>query len=283
MKIAFFGYDHSLDIALQLIKDGHTITHIFTFPCDNIFAFNQQTIAFARSNNIPCSDQKITTQDIKILIEQSKTDLFLCCGYPYKIPPITNKNVLGLNLHPALLPRARGIMPLPYVIYYEPESCGLTLHKLSENFDCGDILTQQHLPLTPEDTVDTITAKLGLLSPIFISEALKNINELIKNATPQSENNSSHYPPPTTEFRTLDWNDTADNIERKLKSFGRFGVFAPITNNIGQTQTLIVYQGHIWKQKHIHTTGELLRSSPREIIIAINNGFAILTEFSISK
>lgn len=283
MNIVFFGYDHSLDIAIRLIEDGHTISHIFTFPCDNIFAFNQQTINLAQTYNIPCTDQKITATDIETLIADHKPDLFLCCGYPYKIPPIKNPAVIGLNLHPALLPRARGIMPLPYIIYYEPESCGLSLHKLSKNFDCGDILAQLPLTITQEDTVDTVTAKLGLLSPDFISNALKNLDKLISNTTPQEEDKASHYPPPSTEFRTLNWHDTPDNIARKLRAFGRFGVFTPITNNIGQTQILITYQGFVWKSRHSYTAGKLIRSSPREIVVATKEGFTILTEFIIHK
>ena len=42
MKIVFIGYDYTFDLAARLIEDGHEIIKIYTFQCDNVFAFNIQ-------------------------------------------------------------------------------------------------------------------------------------------------------------------------------------------------------------------------------------------------
>ena len=48
MKFVYFGYDMMLGCARRLIADGHQLAGIFTFPCDNVFNFNIETVALAR-------------------------------------------------------------------------------------------------------------------------------------------------------------------------------------------------------------------------------------------
>lgn len=281
MKIVFFGYDQSLDIAQRIMAEGHEIVGIFTFPCDNVFAFNNHIQNFAHHYNIPCITEKITPKDVKFFIDDMDAKLFLSCGYPYKIPSLPSDKVYGINLHPALLPKARGIMPLPFVIMHEPQSAGLTLHKTSENFDQGDILAQHPVSLEEHDTVDTLNAKLGVASPEFVSKTLKNIADLWNNAIPQDSQKATHYNAPNEKMRTLNWNSNSQTISTKMRAFGRFGAFATITNDQGQNQNIIVYQGSTWDNQHHHPLGTLIKSSPREIIIAINNGYVCISEYQI--
>lgn len=281
MKLVFFGYDQSLDIAQRMLADGHEIVGIFTFPCDNVFAFNGHIQQFAHHFNIPCILEKITPKDVSFFINEMGADLFLSCGYPYKIPALPLEKIYGVNLHPALLPKARGIMPLPYIIMHEPQAAGLTLHKISDRFDAGDILAQHPVSLEKHDTVDVLNAKLGVASPEFVSNAVKNLPTLWSNASSQDEAQATQYGTPDEAQRTLDWNASIEIIAVKIRAFGRFGTFATITNNQGQTQKFIAYQGAAWRNNHTHLAGNLIKSSPREIIIAVNSGYVSLFEFQV--
>lgn len=281
MKISFFGYDQSLDIAQRLIADGHEIVGIFTFPCDNVFAFNTHIQDFAHSFEIPCITQRATPEDIEFFTNDMKTELFLICGYPYKIPPIDATRAKGVNMHPALLPRARGIMPLPYIMMHDRAAAGLTLHKLSNRFDQGDILTQAPLELSEKDTIESLNARLAILAPDFVSKAIADLPQLWRDATPQDDRKSSHYPTPDETVRTLDWTQSATDVDLKIRAFGRFGSFATITNNEGKTQNLIVYQGAAWQAPHEYQSGVLIKSSPREVIVTTKDGYACINEFQI--
>lgn len=281
MKIVFFGYDQSLDIAQRLIADGHDIVAIQTFPCDNMFAFNTQTQAFAQHFNIPISSHKITAQEIESLIQLHGAEVFLVCGYPYKVPPIPHNRAYGINLHPALLPRVRGIMPLPYIIMHEPDAAGLTLHKLTDGFDAGDIIAQIPLKLGKSENVDLLNARLGIAAPDFVARTLQNLSKLWENATPQDHANASHYSAPTQNIRTLDFSQNTQDLHKLLRAFGRFGAFATIHNDMGQSQNFIVYQAHTWQESHNIPAGRLIKSSPREIIITVNDGYICLNEFQV--
>ncbi len=280
MKITFLGYDYSLDIAQRLMADGHAIMHIFTFPCDGMFSFNSQINDFAKNYNIPISEQKIGRQNIASLTDQG-CELFICAGYPYKIPPIDINKAYGINLHPALLPRGRGIMPLPYIIMNDHEAAGFTVHKLSPKFDTGDILYQQAIEIDEQTDVEILSAKIAIAAPDIISSITKDIENYWNAATVQNNENASSYPAPSAEMRKLNWDNTAKESSLKGRAFGRFGLFATIENNMGEAQKLAVFNFKAWEEKHNHSAGSLLRSSPREIIITIKDGYICLKEFQV--
>lgn len=280
MKIVFIGYDYTLDIAQRLIADGHEIIHMFTFPCDDMFSFNAQITAFAAHFEIPISEHKITSYDIDTLIGKG-CEVFLCSGYPSKIPEIDNDQAYGINLHPSLLPRARGVMPLPFIIMHEPEAAGFTVHKLVANFDAGDILYQEATPINKYTDVETLSARIAVRAPEAISTIIKDIKTYWDNATPQNDEISSCYGAPDTASRQLDWDETAERLRLKGCAFGRFGVTATVTNNINETQQLAIFQFTTWEETHKHKPGTLLRSSPREIVISIQDGYICLKEFQV--
>ncbi len=279
MKIAFLGYDYTLDIAQRLIADRHEIIHIFTFPCDGVFAFNNQISDFARHFAIPISEHKIEWQNINNLIKQG-CELFLCAGYPYKIPPIDDK-AFGINLHPSLLPRGRGIMPLPYIIMNDDKAAGFTVHKLTNSFDTGDILYQEAISIDEHTDVETLSAKIAVRAPDIISKIIGDINRYWNNASAQDNENASSYPAPSEKLRTINWDSTAKELRLKGRAFGRFGMLATVKNNMGEEQKLAVFNFSTWEEDHNHAAGLLLRSSPREIIVAVKNGYICLKEFQV--
>ncbi len=280
MKFIFIGYDYTLDIAIRLMENGHELIGIHTFACDNIFSFNAQTIDFAKLNAIPLSQTPITKDDINNAIARG-AKLFLSAGYPHKIPDINKGQAYAINMHPTLLPRARGIMPLPHVILNEPSAAGFTLHKITSKFDSGDILYQEPVTIDKATDVETLSAKIAMRANAVISEIINNIEQYWNEASPQKEEQSSTAPLPDENFRTIKWTSTSDELNKQSRAFGRFGVIAQITNNIGQSQKLAIYQFSSWQEDHTHDCGTLLRSSPKEIIISISDGYACLKDFQI--
>jgi len=280
MKFVFIGYDYSLDTAQSLIEDGHELIRLFTFPCDNVFSFNTQIKEFAAHYNIPITEKKITSQDINDCIADG-AKLFLCSGYTYKIPNIDENKAYGLNIHPTALPKARGIMPLPYVITKDQEAAGFTIHKLDNNFDTGQIVYKEKIKINDKTDVETLSARIALRSKKIIPEIIRTLDQKWKDATPQNEEESSTYPSPDTEMRTLNWEHTAKRLEQLGRAFGRYGTIAHIENNTGEKQSLAVFQFSTWEEKHEIPTGTLIRSSSREIILSIKDGFICLKDFKV--
>ena len=63
--------------------------------------------------------------------------MFIIAEYSYLVPDTDVK--YAINIHPTLLPNGRGPTPLPYLIN-APEFSGVTIHKICNKFDSGDII-----------------------------------------------------------------------------------------------------------------------------------------------
>jgi methionyl-tRNA formyltransferase len=78
-----------------------------------------------------------------------RPDLICIATFPRLIPPeITSLAPLGcINLHPSLLPRHRGPLPMFWTYHADDRLTGVTVHHASQTFDAGDIILQQSFPL----------------------------------------------------------------------------------------------------------------------------------------
>jgi methionyl-tRNA formyltransferase len=75
------------------------------------------------------------------------SDLLITCSFPI----ILRKSILeipelgGINIHPSLLPRFRGPYPVFLVLLHEEEYTAVSIHRLSQKIDEGDILLRQEI------------------------------------------------------------------------------------------------------------------------------------------
>jgi methionyl-tRNA formyltransferase len=91
---------------------------------------------------------------------------------------ILKKDVLSLapfgciNVHASLLPRWRGVSPIQAAILNGDHETGVTIMKMDEGIDTGDIISQQGIPITPEDTGGSLFEKLAELGGVHLIETL---------------------------------------------------------------------------------------------------------------
>lgn len=272
MKFVYFGYDFMLGSVLRLIREGHELIGIFSFPCDNIFNFNARTQALALELDIPYSESKPLPLDIQAYQSQG-CEVFFSAGYPYKIPPIPD-DVYGINFHPSLLPQGRGIMPTPTILMHHPEASGVSVHKLTQNFDEGDILIQRAIPLSTHDDVETLSSRIALCAPDIISGVFARLPDLWRDAKPQDPVKASYFPMPDEAMRTLDWKKSVAEIECTGRAFGRFGALARL-----QGKLWAVYNFKGWVEPHSYRPGDVACILSREIVIAVKDGFICLKDF----
>lgn len=275
MKFVYFGYDFMLPAVRRLLEDGHELIGIFSFECDNIFNFNSQTMALADELGIPIILSKPEEVHIDSFIDKG-CEVFLSAGYRYKIPPPNEQKAFSMNLHPSYLPKGRGLMPTPSIIMDHPEAGGLSLHKLTENFDEGDILYRERLRISETETVETYSARIAMRAPHILSKVMADMQGYWNDAEKQDESQASIFPTPDNEMRTLDWHSPVADIERKSRAFGYFGSLCRL-----EEELLVVYDLSIWKEQHDFEPGEIVHREARLIIAAASDGFVCLKNFQL--
>jgi len=105
----------------------------------------------ASNKHIPLMQtDDINTPDAVGFIASHKPDVLLAAHFNQLIKPavLDLKNLYCLNIHPSLLPAYKGVDPVFYALLDQQRQIGVTVHKMAESFDTGNILMQQSLALT---------------------------------------------------------------------------------------------------------------------------------------
>ncbi len=105
---------------------------------------------------------------------EKRPDYFITAGYGKILPESwLNYPKLGsLNLHFSLLPAYRGANPAEWAIMCGETITGITLMKMSDKLDGGDIIAQSEIPITNQDTRETLYEKLYTLGAEKLPEWL---------------------------------------------------------------------------------------------------------------
>jgi methionyl-tRNA formyltransferase len=64
-----------------------------------------------------------------------------------------------INIHPALLPRNRGLFPYFWVLANGETETGVSIHFVEKHFDTGDIIGQERIEVTGQDTIQSLSHK----------------------------------------------------------------------------------------------------------------------------
>jgi phosphoribosylglycinamide formyltransferase 1 len=109
-------------------------------------------------------------------------DIIVLAGYMKKLGTGTLAHFRGriLNIHPALLPKfggegMYGIHVHEAVIAAREKESGVTIHVVDEQYDTGKILAQTHVPVMPDDTPETLAARVLEQEHILYAETLQKI------------------------------------------------------------------------------------------------------------
>jgi phosphoribosylglycinamide formyltransferase 1 len=126
-------------------------------------------MGWARSAGLPAEtldDHRDGTEWLARLTAH-RVDLVVLAGYLKLVPPEVIAAYRGriINIHPALLPSFGG--PGMYgrrvheaVLASGAVESGPTVHLVSEEYDRGTILAQSRVPVMPDDTPDTLAARV---------------------------------------------------------------------------------------------------------------------------
>jgi phosphoribosylglycinamide formyltransferase-1 len=95
-------------------------------------------------------------------IDQHQPALVLLAGFMRILTPGFVAHYQGrlLNIHPSLLPAFTGLHTHQRAIDEGCQFAGATVHRVTAELDHGEILAQAVVPVLPDDTADTLAARV---------------------------------------------------------------------------------------------------------------------------
>ena len=108
-----------------------------------------------------------------------ETDLVFLAGYLKKIGPgvLSAYENRIFNIHPSLLPKhggegMYGINVHRAVLEAGETETGITIHRVSADYDTGEIIAQRKVPVLDGDTPETLAARVLAQEHVFIVDVL---------------------------------------------------------------------------------------------------------------
>jgi len=273
MRIAYFGGDMFYTCMEFLLQNGHEIIALFTAPPNKGEEYDstQNVRRQAEALGIPVIFSKPTEKNIREL-QQKGCDMILSAGYPYKIPKWQGGCTrYGVNIHPSLLPEGAGPMSMPLVIIKGLKKTGVTLHKLSPEWDAGDIILQESIPLFGNENLEGLLCESQILAPILLQRFLKAPCDLWGKAIPQNRQDIDYWPMPRLEAFFTDYSKDLETINRHLRVHRKI----LLDGNIE-----LISDISVWEQKHELKAGTVLLQNNGLHLIATKDG---LVSFKIKS
>lgn len=129
-------------------------------------------------------------------VQNLEADLGLCCSYSQLL---TNDFIQILkqeifNIHASLLPKNRGPNPIQWAIIKNENETGISIHRVSNKLDAGNIIAQKVIPIEQTDTWCDLKQKIDQKILSFINETLPSLMNRNYTETVQNEQNASQNP-----------------------------------------------------------------------------------------
>jgi methionyl-tRNA formyltransferase len=134
-----------------------------------------------------------------------------------------------LNIHASLLPKYRGAAPIQRAIMNGERVTGLTIMKMDEGLDTGDIILQKKIDILETDTSGTLAQKMANEAPKLVLTALVGLEEGKLKPQPQDHRKATLAPKIDKEEMQIDWHKPAYEIRNLIRALNpRPGAFTLI-------------------------------------------------------
>lgn len=125
----------------------------------------------------------------------------------------------ALNLHASLLPKYRGAAPIQWAIAQGERETGVTIIRIDEGLDTGDILLQQKIAIAENDTAVTLAPRLAESGARLMVESLRRLEQGSLQATPQAHSQETLAPLLKKEDGRMDFLLPAHVLYNRLRGF----------------------------------------------------------------
>ena len=187
MKIVYFGSDVFFS-CFEYLAEKHEIMALYTYHNDEDFFNENRIVEKAKAHGIPVHYEELTQDQVRELFENQGCELFFIAEYDKKLPvPEDLKQFRGINVHSSLLPQGRSYYPIECAMERELPKTGVTMHKITNDLDCGDILDQRAVTITDQmDSID-IYLKNAENTLLMLQALMEDFEGTWNQAQPQGE------------------------------------------------------------------------------------------------
>lgn len=160
--------------------------------------------------------EKLRNGELMTVLDEIEPELIVVAAYGRILPPyIINYPKYGcINVHASLLPKYRGAAPIQWAIINGERETGVTIMKMDEGLDTGDMLYTVKTEIGEYETAEELFDRLAKLGGEALVETIKNIDNITP--VPQDDEKHTYAPMISRETGRIDWTKSAAEISKLI-------------------------------------------------------------------
>ena len=225
MKVLFMGTpEFAVSTLKEIIHQGHEVIGVVTQP-DKVKGRGGK-ISFpavkeaALEYNLPVYQPiKVREPEFIQKIRDLKPEVIVVAAFGQILP----KELLDIppygciNVHASLLPKYRGAAPIQAAIINGEKETGVTIMHMDVSLDTGDMILQESIPISEDETGGSLHDKLALLGAKLLVKALDKLKDGTAVRTPQDDSQATYVKMLDKEMGNIDFTMSAQDIERLIR------------------------------------------------------------------
>ena len=226
MKIIYFGTSAFGIPALDALKkSSHQVLTVVTMPDKpqgrHLKIQPSPVKEWALENALPLFEfSDINSAESIQRLKDLGADLFIVIsfGVIFSKEFIAIPRRMTLNVHPSLLPRYRGAAPMPWALINGDKETGVSIVRVVEKLDAGDILLQKKIDILPEDDIVSLEEMLSLVGAEALLESIYLLEKGSAAFARQDEKRSCYARKLTKEDGHIQWAAPASEIRNRVRA-----------------------------------------------------------------
>jgi methionyl-tRNA formyltransferase len=281
MKFIYFGSSHFSLIVLKTISEDGFIPELIVTQPDRhkgrgLKVAPTEISRFAEENKMAqIKPLSLKSRDIQEQLRLNKPDFFCVADYGKILPGelLSIPRFFTLGVHPSLLPNYRGAAPINWALINGEKETGITVFKINEHIDAGDIILQKKITIAESDDILSLTDKLAHLGAYLLIEAIQKIERADFKLNPQDACCLSVAPRLDKEDGKIIWQTEAIALKNLIR--GTLGW--PSAYAFYQEKILKIIQADVMHEESSSEPGTIVKIDKEGMYAATGKGILKIT------
>ena len=278
MKVIFMGTpDFSVGTLEALAEAGHEVCLAVTQPDKPKGRGKEMQFPpvkeAAVSRGIPVfQPQKVRNPECVEYLKRFQADVCVVVAFGQILPKeILDMTPFGcINVHASLLPKYRGAAPIQWAILRGEQVTGVTTMQMDEGLDTGDMLLKTEVPITPQETGESLHDKLAEAGARLAVRTLEELEAGTLHPQKQGESTTPYAKMLDKNMGNIDWTRPANEIERLVRGLNSWpSVYARWNGKV-----MKIWKAGVRSQETGHT---MEKAAPGTILTVEKDSFSVQT------
>lgn len=285
MRIIFMGTpDFSVGTLEALVEAGHEVCLVVTQPDKpkgrgKEMQYTPVKEAALKHGIEVYQPRRIREAECVEKLRQYNADIMVVIAFGQIIP----KEILEMvpygcvNVHASLLPKYRGAAPIQWSIIDGEAVTGVTTMQMDEGLDTGDMLLKTEVPITAEETGESLHDKLAEAGAALCVETLAKLQEGSIVPEKQGESPTAYARMLDKKLGNIDWMKSAVEIERLVRGLNSW----PSAYTYWDKKVVKIWKASVTDENSNEKAGTVVKVEKDGFYVQTGNGLLKVVELQI--